>query len=241
MEATRYARHECVLLLTIAEANVNETARPLVEASRGGHFQSIDVLVKAGAGVNLKDPFRQTALIAAIGEQHIHNVYQNIYSSTFGKHGKCINFLLEVGADVNQVGNHDWHKFVGLPLGLTSLTCNVKVVRQLLYVGAKINVALHDLRKRCDMDSVARLQVTGLLFAAGETLVFVDVGNQGNGCGDTENYLELNMMNICRMVIRKHLLHLDPHTNLFVRVPRLGFPAARQSFILYYLTHDNND
>ena len=241
MEATRHARHGCVLLLTIAGANVNETTRPLVEASRGGHLESIEVLVKAGAGVNLKDPFHQTALIAAIGEQHINNVYQNIYSSTFGEHAKCINLLLEAGADVNQVGNHDWHKFVGPPLGLVSLTCNVKVVRQLLYRGAKINVALHDLRKRGDTDSVARLQVVGLLFAAGETLVFVDVGNHGYSYGETENYLQLNMMNICRRAIRKHLLELNPHENLFIRVPRLGLPAALQRYILYYLTHDNDD
>ena len=50
---------------------MNETARPLIEASRGGHLQSIEVLVKAGANVNLKDPLQETALIAAIGEQHI--------------------------------------------------------------------------------------------------------------------------------------------------------------------------
>ena len=146
-----------------------------------------------------------------------------------------------MGADVNQVGNHDWHKFVGPPLGLASLTCNVKVVRRLLYAGAKINVALHDLRKRGDTDKVARLQATRLLFAAGETLVFVDVGNPSNSCEETENYLQLNMMNICRRVIRKHLLKLDPHENLFVRVPRLGLPAALQRFILYYLTHDDDD
>ena len=233
MEATRHGRHECVLLLTIAGANVNETARPIVEASRGGHLQSIEILVKAGAGVNLKDPFRQTALIAAIGEQHIHNVYHNIYSSTSGEHAKCINFLLEAGADANQV--------VGPPLGLASLTCNVKVLRRLLYAGAKINVALHDLRKRGDTDRVARLQVVRLLFAAGETLVFVDVGNHGYSYGETENYLQLNMMNICRRAIRKHLLKLDPHENLFVRVPRFGLSAALQRFLLYYLIHDNDD
>ena len=126
-------------------------------------------------------------------------------------------------------------------MGLASLTCNVKVVRRLLYAGAKINVALHDLRKRRDTDSVARLQVAKLLFAAGETLVFVDVGNSGNSCGETKNYLQLNMMNICRRVIRKHLLKLDPYENLFLRVPRFGLPTALQRFILYYLTHDNDD
>ena len=204
-------------------------------------MQSIEDLVKAGADVNLKDPFRQTALIAAIGEQRIRSAYQDIYISTFGEHAKCIDLLLEAGADVNQVGNHDWHTFVGPPLGLASLTCNVKVVRQLLYRGAKINVALHDLRKRGNTGSVARLQVTRLLFAAGETLIFVDVGNHVYSYGETENSLQLKMMNICRRVRRKYLLKLDPHENLFVRVPRLGLPAALQRFILYYLTHGNDD
>ena len=35
------------------------------------------------------------------------------------------------------------------------------------------------------------------------------------------------------MKIREHLLHLDPHTHLFGRVPRLGLPAALTDYLLF--------
>ena len=37
----------------------------------------------------------------------------------------------------------------------------------------------------------------------------------------------------CRNVIRKHLLELDPHENLFIRVPRLGLPSLLTEYLLY--------
>ena len=37
----------------------------------------------------------------------------------------------------------------------------------------------------------------------------------------------------CREVIRRHLLHLNPHENLFVRVPRLGLPTSLSKYLLY--------
>ena len=240
MEATSYGRNRCVLLLTIAGANANEAARPLVEASAGGHSLSVEVLLRAGAGVNLMDPFHQTALIAAIGEQHVRCVYPNIYGNTSGEYARCVSLLLEAGADVNQFGYNDWHKFVGPPLALASLTCNVKAVCQLLHRGAKINVILHDLRKRRDTDSVARSRVARLLFAAGETKVFVDVVNPVKSGAESENHLQLDIKNICRRTIRKHLLHLDPHENLFIRVPRLGLKVALQRFILYDVACGDN-
>ena len=36
-----------------------------------------------------------------------------------------------------------------------------------------------------------------------------------------------------------HLLKLDPHENLFVRVPRLPLPKALQSYLLYDQTLDD--
>ena len=44
---------------------------------------------------------------------------------------------------------------------------------------------------------------------------------------------EMCLRNLCREAIRNHLLKLDPHQNLFVRVPRLGLPAALNKYILY--------
>ena len=240
MEAIRHEHGRCVLLLAIAGARVNERARPLVEASAAGHLLSVEILIRAGADVNLVDPFHQAPLIASIGDQHVRSVYPNIYGNTSGEHARYVNLLLKAGADVNQFGYHDWHKFIGPPLALASLTCNVKAVCQLLHRGAKINIILHDLRKRGDTDSVARSRVARLLFAAGETKVFVDVVNPVKLGTDSENHLQLNIMNICRRTIRKHLLHLDPHENLFIRMSRFGLPTALQRFILYDVTCGDN-
>ena len=52
---------------------------------------------------------------------------------------------------------------------------------------------------------------------------------------------EMNLSNLCREVIRNHLLEMDRHKNLFGRVPRLGLPAALQSFLLYDQTLDDDD
>ena len=41
------------------------------------------------------------------------------------------------------------------------------------------------------------------------------------------------LSHLCREVIRKHLLKLDLHTNLFVRAPQLGLPKSLTSYILY--------
>ena len=47
---------------------------------------------------------------------------------------------------------------------------------------------------------------------------------------------EVSLTHLCREAIRNHLLELDPHTHLFDRVPRLGLPAALQSYLLYHQT-----
>ena len=36
--------------------------------------------------------------------------------------------------------------------------------------------------------------------------------------------LKLNLKHFCRQAIRKHLLYIDPHENLFGRVHQLGLP-----------------
>ena len=56
-----------------------------------------------------------------------------------------------------------------------------------------------------------------------------------------EQEVALNLKHLCRETIRKHLLQLDPHENLFHRVPRLGLPALLQRYLLYNQTLDDDD
>ena len=51
----------------------------------------------------------------------------------------------------------------------------------------------------------------------------------------------LALMAICRKSIRKHLLDLDPHLNLFHRVPKLEVPHTVVDFMLFDWTLDADE
>ena len=84
-----------------------------------------------------------------------------------------------------------------------------------------------------------------LLFAAGETLddttvhyVRYSVDGDVNVQVDIPDYLQelqqnLELKNLCRKAIRKHLIDLDPHTHLFNRIPKLGLVSLLYEYLLY--------
>ena len=53
--------------------------------------------------------------------------------------------------------------------------------------------------------------------------------------------LKFNLKHLCREAIRKHLLKLDPHIHLFIRVPELGLPKSLTEYVLYDQTLDKDD
>ena len=53
--------------------------------------------------------------------------------------------------------------------------------------------------------------------------------------------LKLNLKHICREAIRKHLLDVDPHTHLFIRVPQLQLPSSLTEYLLYNLSLNGNN
>ena len=78
-----------------------------------------------------------------------------------------------------------------------------------------------------------------LLFAAGETLDdFPD--DKISKCLKFDNH-HLELKHICREAIRKHLLSLDRHTHLFVRVPQLGLPDLLTNYLLYHMSLHNDN
>ena len=52
---------------------------------------------------------------------------------------------------------------------------------------------------------------------------------------------ELRLSHLCRDVIREHLLELDTHKNLFVRVPRLGLPAGLARYLVFDMSLNGDD
>ena len=74
-----------------------------------------------------------------------------------------------------------------------------------------------------------------LLFAAGETI-------EGKiTYSDRWKHREVDLNDLCREAIRKHLLEMDLHTHLFDRVPKLGLPRSLCGYILYNQTLDEDD
>ena len=52
---------------------------------------------------------------------------------------------------------------------------------------------------------------------------------------------EMSLKNKCREAIRNHLLELDPHTNLFLRIPMMGLPPSLVRYLLYGFSPEDND
>ena len=48
-----------------------------------------------------------------------------------------------------------------------------------------------------------------------------------------ERHFTYTLKDVCREAIRKHLLNINPHLNLFMRIPQLGLPTRLASYLLY--------
>ena len=45
-----------------------------------------------------------------------------------------------------------------------------------------------------------------------------------------------SLQDVCRVSIRAQLLSVDRHSNLFIRVPKLGLPTLLIRYLLYHMT-----
>ena len=257
--AAEFGLTEFVEIFTKAGADVNQAdgygRTPLHQAACRAHVESVQFLVCAGANVNQRNHQRQTPLHSAswhsVGSWSTGNV-------------DCVKFLIESGADVNARAQN-----MKTPLQYAVEDCNCdqcseiievlvmagemalsyaayvgrcEEMKTLLKKGAKVNVeGSEHFRFDLNIRNARRLNgevsdwkpVNLLLLAAGERLIFQQIPNE------LEPRCHINLMNICRESIAEHLLKLDWHTHLFVRVPRLPLPKALQSYLLYNLTLDD--
>ena len=46
------------------------------------------------------------------------------------------------------------------------------------------------------------------------------------------------LSHLCRGAIRKRLLDVDPHVNLFIRVPKIGLPSRLTKYLLFDVSLD---
>ena len=166
-----------------------------------------------------------------------------IYAACDG-HENCVLALLEAGADVNKQDTESKIAYVGNTALIHAVDrgCGFPTVSLLLRSGAKINQTSRNNHKnalthhlnRCNPDK----SVSMLLYAAGETIDKTKVQVPGFLKEINVEPSGLSLSRRCRETIRKHLIELDPHENLFHRVPRLGLPSALMKYLLYNVSLD---
>ena len=214
--------HTCVRILIAAGADVKQAdkyGRTLLLCRNPSDNAAITkALIEAGADPNIGSTDEETALTAHVGEGCFKSM--------------CI--LLDAGADVNTADDD------GTPL-MHAVDGYMKhkwsFVFALLLKGAKINISgnsgvnplTHSLLQR---GPTVDHKMQSILLAAGEKIDRQIVESKGK---KVPKYLQpqFNLKDICRRKIREHLLHLDSHTHLFNRVPKLDIPDTLYSYLLY--------
>ena len=228
----------CVQRLIEAGADVNEGATlghirgktTLMYAAVNGHLQCTKLLIEAGADVNMGSKHNFTALMFAAGKGH----------------NCCVKMLVEAGADVNHTDNHGHTTLMLLvakkgyipwiDLGTLSDERMLLTVKLLLKLKAHVNrINLYGnnaLTRHIAYSIPVNRNLATMLFAAGEVC-----DPNGLNCPVPE-YLQYKELRLClkhlaRETIRKHLIHLNPHTNLFLWIPWLGLPSLLTEYLLY--------
>ena len=224
---------ECVEILIKAGADVNKVGHQVMSALRfavkDDNVTCADLLIKAGADVN--------------NEHH----YTPLYYAVTQKANRCLDLLLRSGADVHKTGLTD--------VTALMLVKDEECCRLILKHHSQINrrdFSGHNALTRymAECDTINK-DICSLLFAAGETVpqtvtrcsffplhYQIRPGriNAIDYLPQIKIYFYLNQL--CREAIRKHLLDLDPHTNLFERIPKLGLPTPLAKYLLFYTSLD---
>ena len=190
----------------------------------------IELLIQAGADVNIQD-------YCGYGVLH--------YGACITSPNEIISgfeSFIRAGADVNLADPNGTTAMHLLLEHQRYCPSTMTYVKRFLAAGASVNMADNQGTFIDIFSSFYRIdqreaKFIKLLFAAGDKITkpsdkvrkVLNVGGQ------------MNLRHLCREAIRKHLLEMDPHENLFRRVPRLGLPAALQSFLLYDKTLDDDN
>ena len=228
IKAAAYGRAEWVEFLIKEGVDVNyqnvsgNTA--VIRAAEWGHLACLQILIKAGADMNKARYDGSTALAL---------------SAQWGKL-TCVEFLIKAGADVNTKNRH----------GCTAAKCQSIQCVEAIYV-------FHNTLTQYIIDGIWKWgqepnrKLCMLLFAAGERVQTTREGYVIKHRRRTfwpstipcqiypvPEYLKntspgLCLKEKCREVIRSHLLKMDLHQNLFVRVPTLGLPPPLSKYFLY--------
>ena len=229
MECFRHTMHERLELLLSGGADVKlENKSTLFKAvSRGFCFKCVDLMIKGAADVK-------------------YDSFGCLDVACRKLRDKCVKLLIDAGADVNMV----------LPNGHTVLfaapNSDVRCIKLVIEAGVPVNhydrCNLNVLQNFVKKHGSNKAELGLLLYVAGEKLdVPEDLRlrrhqrrlkaiekeipkylKQEEGAETTQD-----LDKICRKVIRKRLLDVDQHGNLFLRIPKLPLPTCIISFLLF--------
>ena len=244
--AARSGHVNVVEVLVEAGADVNQSDErgriALIEASEWHNDHIVKYLIGAGADVNVPDRTGNTALNAASNTMAEHATVYTLSehpTTTFGRCEETViaELLVKAGADVNNAPSClDSH------LTVASLT-KARYVKLILRSNIKINIAgssVNTLTFYLTYSQKINRKIVMLLFAAGEKIM-PSVGCTNTTIPEYLQHEQLSLKEKCRETIRKHLLDIDPHGNLFHRIPKIGLPSVLDRYVLFGMSIDGDD
>ena len=239
-DVNRVHKHNVTPLLAAAEGH--ESLEPLGQCNLR-HFQIIRYLLAKGAKVNIASKDRKTALTTII--------YRNC--------SQCVKALIRAGADVNimpVIGQTPF--FVAL-----QMTHN-DIPLLLMSAGAIVNMVYKDGNTTHFKAPVKNADSTTVIATISLRINSRDPYKRHLACAphisynitgtplaarkedplaalsqvqDAPNW-KLYLRSQCREVIRRQMTRVNPHENLFVRIPRLGLPEVLEKYLLYDVSFD---
>ena len=252
MLAVRHGDKKCVDALIQSGADVNYRNRygesALMLAATDCDVKYVDALIKAGASVNAAATDGSTALIKAAESGQIECVnflmqqgadvnqrdYNGATALMHASNGECVDLLIQAGADVNARDNYGYTALFRDNLRYLK----IGPVKRLLHGGAHTNVTENPVHMTGYMSGRVSLKtderIVILLLVAGEKVErFRDE--------DIPEILKfkkerLQLKHMCRDRIRKHLIDLDAHANLFGRIAQLEIPSVLIEYLLYNMS-----
>ena len=210
---------------------------PLQAAIGVGHFETTQLLIKAGADLIREDWNYGTSLMRA------------------SEHGwvQGVRLLLSTGADVNLLSQNS-HKSEWSPLWSAVKEIRINTVRVLLNAGSHIITQspldsrlknplpfhLSNMYRHIKLWHEYHIQdepLAMLLFAAGASPMD-EADEDDNYIPEFFQFLDIkyDLKHMSRESIRRNLMRIDRKRNLFLRIPKLGIPPSLSQYLLYYMS-----